>query len=142
MIALHWNGEFLPFPEVTWNVAWGEWIVRGNYGDYSVRLEGKYDGHKKIPVKCPTNDGMKEIAFETFHGVLRVRLYNKGRLVLDDICDKACLEVGGIPWLSKTWIGESAMKEPIKSVAMNIDLERKASDILQLASVFIEIPGL
>ena len=141
LVALHWNGKFLPFPTVSWSVRWGEWKVEGEYGDYSVQLEGTCDD-TGIPVKCPTLSGMDEIARETFHGEIRVMLYEKGALILDETSCEACLEVGGLPWSSMIWKGESAMKEPLKSLVMNVELERRASDILQLARVFVDIPGL
>ena len=141
LVALHWNGKFLPFPTVSWSVRWGEWKVEGEYGDYSVKLEGTCDD-TGIPVKCPTLSGMDEIARETFHGEIRVMLYEKGALILDETSCEACLEVGGLPWSSMIWKGEPAMKEPLKSLVMNVELERRASDILQLARVFVDIPGL
>ena len=141
LVALHVDGKFLPFPTVAWTVRWGEWNVEGEYGDYSVKLRGNYSD-KGVTVKCPTSSGMEDIAMETFQGNIRVLLYKKGSLVLDETSNEACLEVGGIPWSSRSWSGESAMKEPLKSIVMNVELERKASDLLQLASVFVDIPGL
>ena len=79
-------------------------------------------------MKCPTDNGMEAIALETFRGELRVKLFEKksgntktgGRLVLDAVDHQACLEIGGLPWNERQWVGQSAMKEPIKSVAMNV----------------------
>lgn len=141
LVALHWKGKFLPFPTVKWTVQWGKWQVKAEYGDYSVQLEGTCND-SGMPVKCPTNMGMEDIARETFHGKLQVILYEKGLQVLDENSSEACLEVGGLPWLSRTWAGESAMKEPLKSVVMNVGLERRASDMLKIASAFVDIPGL
>ena len=141
LVALHWNGEFLPFPTVDWEVEWGKWKVSGEYDQYSVQLEGTCRDIG-LPVKCPTDSGMEEIALETFKGELRVVLFKNGVKVLDEYSIEACLEVGGLPWSSRNWAGTSEMKEPLKSVVMNVDLERRASDILQLASAFVEIPGL
>ncbi|KAL3923429.1 MAG: hypothetical protein SGILL_001662 [Bacillariaceae sp.] len=126
LIALHWNGEFLPFPEVEWTVEWGKWTVRGSYQDYLVELQGTCQDKIGFPVNCPTDRGMEEIAMETFRGELRVKLFEKssnegsGRIVLDAIDTQACLEIGGLPWKDRVWIGQSAMEEPIKSIAMNI----------------------
>lgn len=141
LVGLHWNEKFLPFPDVHWDVKWGRWTISGQYNEFSVKLTGTSDA-KGIPVDCPTATGMKPIALETFRGSLRVQLFENGQMVLDDSTDEACLEVGGLPWTSKSWTGKSVMKEPIKSVAMNVELERQISDILQAASAFIEIPGL
>ena len=155
LIALHWNGRFLPFPEVEWSIEWGKWTVRGTYQQYIVELQGTCRESSGFPVNCPTKQGMAEIAMETFQGELRVRLFEKGgscnssskdscsgRIVLDAVDNQACLEIGGLPWSDRMWVGVSAMKEPIKSIAMNVDVENKASDLLQLWSNFIEIPGL
>ena len=180
LIALHWDGKFLPFPEVQWSIRWGKWSVRGTYDDYTVELEGTCTG-RGFPVNCPTSDGMEEIALETFKGNLQAKLYERksGRLVLHAVDNQACLEIGGLPWTERIWNGKSAMKEPIKSIAMNVgkswnnkshimlffcfsralfqsylsfliynstscceELEKRASDFLQAASFFIDIPGL
>ncbi|KAG7362718.1 tocopherol cyclase [Nitzschia inconspicua] len=148
LIALHWKGEFFPFPQVDWSIEWGNWVVRGAYGGYLVELIGTCSEEEGLPVSCPTDQGMQEISMETFRGTLRVKLFQKGdgeksgRIVLDAVDPHACLEIGGLPWSDRTWVGKSAMKEPIKSVAMNVELEEKASDFLKLVSNFIEIPGL
>jgi hypothetical protein len=65
---------------------------------------------------------MEEIALETFKGNLQVKLYEKenGRLVLHAVDGQACLEIGGLPWTERSWNAKSAMKEPIKSIAMNV----------------------
>jgi tocopherol cyclase len=141
LVALHWNGEFLPFPNVKWDVRWGEWNIFGRYNEYTVKLTGVCDD-EGFPVDCPTSSGMQSIAKETFHGQLRVQLYKRNTLVLDETTDEACLEVGGLPWMCKSWESESQMKEPIKSIAMNVQLENKVSDLLEAASLFIDIPGL
>lgn len=125
LIAVHWNGGFYPFPEVTWSIEWGRWVVRGAYNEYLVELTGTCDV-EGFPVSCPTDTGMEDVALETFQGKLRVKLFQKahgeqsGRVVLDAESSNACLEIGGLPWSDKKWEGESAMKEPIKSVAMNV----------------------
>ena len=155
LIGLHWDGEFLPFPTVDWDVRWGRWKIAGSYGDYGVELIGtcNVETEPGVPVRCPTDSGMEEIAHETFHGNLRVKLYKRvpspdavggsKQLVLDATTGDACLEIGGKPWETEpTWRGESAMTEPIKSIAMNVDLERSVSDVLQQVSRFVEIPGL
>ena len=141
LVGLHWNGRFLPFPNVDWNVKWGRWAISGQYNEFFVKLTGTCH-EKGFPVNCPTPKGMKPNAMEIFSGTLRVELFENGQKVLDDDTEEACLEVGGLPWTSKNWNGNSDMKEPIKSVAMNVKLERRVSDILQAASRFIEIPGL
>jgi len=141
LVGLHWNGEFLPFPNLDWSVNWGLWQIIGHYNEYSVKLTGTCDS-AGFPVDCPTSSGMEPIALETFKGTLRVELFRNGKIIVDDSTDEACLEVGGIPWASKSWRGQSAMKEPIKTMAMNVELEKQVSDILQAASTFIEIPGL
>ena len=146
LIGLHWNGQFLPFPNVDWDVQWGQWYVRGNYGEYYVELVGRCDRDVVgLPVRCPTDRGMEEIAMETFHGTLNVKLYKKDRktLLLDATSKEACLELGGIPWRTQpVWEGKSEMTEPIKSIAMNVDLEKSVSDALQVLTRFVEIPGL
>jgi tocopherol cyclase len=141
LVGIHWNGLFLPFPTVNWKVRWGEWQVVGSHGEYRVELLGSCDGIG-VPVRCPTSSGMEEIALETFRGDLRVKLYKNDHMVLDETTSEACLEVGGLPWSRKVWIGESAMKEPIKSVVMNENMERTISDVLQLVNAFVDIPGL
>jgi Tocopherol cyclase len=146
LIGLHWKGQFLPFPTVQWNVQWGTWQVSGSYQEYSVELMGTCcpDRDQGVPIRCPTPDGMKEIAVETFQGTLRVQLYHQGTLVLDKTSYQACLEIGGGDSRSGgvVWKGESAMVEPIKSIAMNVELERSVSDVLQVLSRFVTIPGL
>lgn len=142
LIGLHWNGDFLPFPNVEWKVKWGMWQIAGQYNNYAVQLTGTCDSGGGFPVDCPTPTGMKPSARETFAGRLRVQLFHKGEMILDDSTDKACLEIGGLPWLCSMWLGKSEMKEPIKTIAMNVELERQVSDILQVASAFVEIPGL
>jgi tocopherol cyclase len=121
LIAIHWNGKFLPFPEVEWSIKWGKWSVRGTYEEYTVQLEGTCTGGG-FPVNCPTSNGMEEIALETFKGNLAVKLFERksGQLVLHAIDNQACLEIGGLPWTERVWNGKSAMKEPIKSIAMNV----------------------
>lgn len=141
LIGLHWNGKFYPFPDVNWNVRWGHWLIEGSYGEYSVQIAGDCQD-SGIPVKCPTTKGMEEIARESFHGTLRVQLFKNGSLVLDDTSNEACLEVGGIPWTERSWIGTSEMKEPIKTVAMNVELEEKLSNLLEVINTVVEIPGL
>jgi tocopherol cyclase len=148
LIALHWNGKFLPFPQVEWTIEWGKWIVRGAYEAYIVEVQGTCQDKVGFPVNCPTERGMEEIAMETFEGELRIKLFEKGsrngvggRIVLEAIDTQACLEIGGLPWNDLVWVGESAMEEPIKSIAMNVDLENKASDFLRMAANFVEIPG-
>ena len=146
LIGLHWNGEFLPFPNVNWEVQWGIWEIRGDYGEYYVELCGTCDESSGgMPVRCPTERGMEEIAIETFHGKLRVKLFKKDRttLLLDVTSNEACLEIGGAPWRTEpVWKGESEMVEPVKSIAMNVELEKSVSDALQVLSRFVEIPGL
>jgi Tocopherol cyclase len=101
--------------------------VRGAYGKYIVELVGTSCQEKRgFPVSCPTDRGMAKIAMETFQGTLRVRLFEKsdgvtgGRMVMDATDPQACLEIGGLPWSETVWEGQSAMKEPIKSIATNI----------------------
>ena len=146
LIGLHWNGQFLPFPNVDWDVRWGQWYVRGHYGEYYVELFGTCDSDVVgLPVRCPTDRGMEDIAMETFHGKLNVKLYKKDRktLLLDATSNEACLELGGIPWTTQpVWEGKSEMTEPIKLIAMNVNLEKSVSDALQVLSRFVEIPGL
>ncbi len=141
LIGLHWNGDFLPFPNVSWDVRWGQWRITGQYNEYSVILTGTCDT-EGFAVNCPTSSGMEPVARETFHGTLRVQLYKNGNILLDDFTDEACLELGGLPWTSKSWRSQSQMKEPIKTIAMNVKLENQISNILKVASAFIEIPGL
>jgi hypothetical protein len=146
LIGLHWKGQFLPFPTVQWNVQWGKWQVSGSYQEYSVELMGTCcpDRDKGVPIRCPTHHGMKEIAVETFQGTLRVQLFHQGKLVLDKTSYEACLEVGGGDSCGGgvVWKGESAMVEPIKSIAVNVELERSVSHVLDVVSRFVTIPGL
>ena len=141
LVGVHWNGKFFPFPVMNWEVSWGSWKVYGNYGKYKVELVGRC-GKPGIPVLCPTSKGMEAIAWETFDGTLDLSLYENDQLILKDRSCEACLEVGGLPWSIKAWKGESAMKEPIKSLVMDETRERQFSKLLQVFSAFVEIPGL
>eukprot|EP00957_Ditylum_brightwellii_P161701 12311192-Ditylum_brightwellii.AAC.1 len=31
LVGIHWDGQFLPFPFVSWSVRWGSWVIRGTY---------------------------------------------------------------------------------------------------------------
>jgi hypothetical protein len=47
---------------------------------------------------------------------------DSGRIVLDAVDYQACLEIGGLPWTDRLWTRQSAVKEPIKSIAMNVGM--------------------
>merc|ERR1740130_2617246 len=101
LIGVHWKGRFLPFPQVSWDVRWGRWLVRGTYNEWEVEIDGKGG-----EVLCPCDDGMRDVARETYAGSLRLKLYQRRGaggtgprvLVLDAETSSAVLEVGGVPW--------------------------------------------
>jgi len=155
LVALHWNKEFLPFPNVEWTVRWGRWQVEGHYEDYKVTLTGLCSD-EGMPIRCPTATGMKETAIETYRGRLAVKLYKRGKLVLDTSTTNACLEIGGQHWTSATgkgqetvesatWKGKSAImtQAPVlRDLVLNPNLEVKGADLLKVCSIFFDIPGL
>ena len=65
---------------------------------------------------------MVDGARETYRGTLRVTMFDKGREVVSATTRHACLETGGE--FDAEWVSASAMTEPLKSVAYNVDLER------------------
>jgi len=144
LVGIHWNDQFLPFPDVRWTVQWGEWEIHGKYEEYRVTLTGTCsDDDNGVYVRCPTPEGMKETALETYQGKLRVQLYERDVLLVDETTTNACLEIGGLPWKSgSSWKGESGVKGPLSGIVLNRDMERIGSNVLQLASVFVDIPGL
>mmetsp|Transcript_55709 Transcript_55709/g.82925 ORF Transcript_55709/g.82925 Transcript_55709/m.82925 type:complete len:394 (-) Transcript_55709:236-1417(-) len=155
LVGIHWDGQFLPFPFVSWTVRWGSWVIRGTYKEYVVTLLGRCDkeGESAVPVRCPTPDGMQDAALETYSGELRLilkkRVGGRGGMLetlVDATTNNACLEVGGLSWFEKggkeVWEGRSAMAEPLKSIVMNVEAERAGADALQLLKKFVEIPGL
>ena len=149
---MHWRGRFLPFPDVSWTVAWGAWRVTGAYDGYEVEISAACDDDG-LAVRCPTPSGMTESARESYRGRLRLRLYQRRAasgprvLLLDAESESACVEVGGSPWPARgapPWEGVSAMREPLRSVAFNLELERWAADQLERLQrlPFVDFPGL
>ena len=63
--------------------------------------------------------------------MLRVTMFDKGREVVSATTRHACLETGGE--FDAEWVAASAMTEPLKSVAYNVDLERAISSRLDEA---------
>jgi tocopherol cyclase len=142
LVGVHYQGQFLPFPNVDWDVSWGTWNIEGSYEEYSVTLTGNCTDNG-FPVLCPTLNGMEPIAQETFKGDLRVQLYQNGRLLVDDTTKgDACLEIGGLPWKEERWQGKSTMTEPIRSIVLNKKLDHFAADFLARVDRFVKIPGL
>lgn len=163
LIGVHWKGKFLPFPAVSWDVRWGRWFVTGTYNEWEVEIEGTCaQDDKGVDVLCPTDSGMRDVARETYAGELRLRLYQRRGpggsgprvMALEATTSSAVLEVGGVPWPgaaedggdngAPSWVGESEMTEPLKTVVMNVELERWMSDRIEdLQSLpGVEIAGL
>ena len=68
-------------------------------------------------------------------------------LLLDAASESACVELGGRPWAARgarAWDGASAMREPLRSVAFNLGLERWAADQIERLQrlPFVDFPGL
>ena len=93
-------------------------------------------------VRVPSKSGMVDGARETYRGTLRVTMFDKGREVVSATTRHACLETGGE--FDAEWVATSAMTEPLKSVAYNVDLERAISSRLDEARRrgVIDVPGL
>jgi tocopherol cyclase len=144
LVGIHFNGEFWPFPEVEWTVApWGAWRVTASYADRgtSCTIEAETDD-AGCAVRVPSKSGMVDGARETYRGTLRVTMFDKGREVVSATTRHACLETGGE--FDAEWAAASAMTEPLKSVAYNVDLERAISSRLTEARRrgFVDVPGL
>ena len=93
-------------------------------------------------MRVPSKSGMVDGARETYRGTLRVTMFDKGREVVSATTRHACLETGGE--FDAEWVATSAMTEPLKSVAYNVDLERAISSRLDEARRrgVIDVPGL
>ena len=139
------DGDFYPFPDVEWTVdVWGAWAVAATYEDLSVRIDAAAtDGDAGCPVRVPTPDGMRPGATETYSGALTVEVTRGTERLLLASSDLACLEVGG-DYGGEAWRAESAMTEPLKTIAFNLDLERAISTQLDNAQRrgWLDIPGL
>lgn len=48
LIGVHWKGRFLPFPQVSWDVRWGRWLVRGTYNEWEVEIDGTCGDDDKV----------------------------------------------------------------------------------------------
>jgi tocopherol cyclase len=143
LVALHWNGNFYPFPFCHWDVQWGTWIVHGEFEDLRVRITGACKEDHGFPVLCPTQFGMKENAFETLQGTLRVELMrSNGKVVLNTTTEHAALEVGGLPWQNPRWKGESMTNGPLKSIILNRNFEEAGASFLDIVNQFVNVPGL
>lgn len=145
LVGLHLDGDFYPFPDVEWTVdVWGAWAVAATYEDLSVRIDAAAtDGDAGCPVRVPTPDGMRPGATETYSGALTVEVTRGTERLLLASSDLACLEVGG-DYGGEAWRAESAMTEPLKTIAFNLDLERAISTQLDNAQRrgWLDIPGL
>jgi len=142
LVGIHFEGEFWPFPEVEWTVTpWGSWKITGAYEDMSCTIEAEADD-AGCAVRVPSESGMVDGARETYNGRLRVTMMKAGREVVSATTRRACLETGGE--YDEDWASSSAMTEPLKSIAYNVDLERAISARLDEARRrgFVDVPGL
>jgi hypothetical protein len=55
LIGVHWKGRFLPFPQVSWDVRWGRWLVRGKYNEWEVEIEGTCGDDDKVRTRVHDN---------------------------------------------------------------------------------------
>ena len=144
LVGLHVDGAFLPFPDVAWTVApWGDWAVRGEYDGLVVEVRATCDDDG-VPVRVPTPDGMRDGATETYRGALSLAVSRGAETILEASTTLACLETGGDYGGAAWGPAESAMAEPLRTIAFNLDLENAVSASLDAAQSrgWLDIPGL
>ena len=132
LVGIHWDGEFWPFPEVEWTVApWGvARSPRSTGPGTSCTIEAETDD-EAARCACRRRAAWSTARSGTYRGVLRVTMFDKGREVVSATTRHAYLETGGE--FDAEWVAKSAMTEPLKSVAYNVDLETAISSLLDEA---------
>lgn len=90
--------------------------MEGENGDCKVVLEATCSS-PGTPLRAPTPEGLVPVCNDSFEGELRLQVWEKGTKIADARSTNAGLEVGGTLWgAGSKWVGESRMKQPLKSV--------------------------
>jgi len=124
LVGLHWGGgRFLDIAptngELAWSAdPWGRWHIEASTADGAFRalVEASASGEGTL-LRAPTDEGLQVVCRDTFQGDVRLRVWERGQLVLDVESRLAGLEVGGGPWLGP-WEAEARMEEPYRSLSM------------------------
>ena len=122
LIGVHIRGAFVELSPMTdatltWDVdPWGRWSMEGENGDYRAVLEATC-ASPGTPLRAPTPEGLVPVCNDTFEGEIRLQVWKRGAKIADARSTNAGLEVGGALWgAGSPWVGESRMKQPLKSV--------------------------
>ena len=90
--------------------------MEGKNGDYRAVLEATC-ASPGTPLRAPTPEGLVPVCNDSFEGELRLQVWKRGAKIADARSTNAGLEVGGALWgAGSPWVGESRMKQPLKSV--------------------------
>lgn len=127
-----------------WEISpWGSWKVRGDNGHYRAEVEATALPTDGTPLRAPTlNDGLAPFCKDTFHGKVRLRVWDLRRNTtvpwVDATSDTCALEVGGGPWWS-SWKAKAEMKEPLRSM---LQLPIEPSPLTDFLPNDLRPPGL
>lgn len=134
MVAVHFNGELYEFANwssthINWRTSWGDWFMEAKTRNgFSVTVTGccKDEG---MQILGPTATGLAYTMRDTTRGTLRVRMCNpQGKVIVDDQCDTAQLEVGG-EYLDSVW--EESVKplpQPLRGLVNLFNKPRVITD--------------
>lgn len=119
LIGIHHAGKFIEIVpwngDVSWKVSpWGSWIMKGRTKGFKVELEAKAVSTGTV-LRAPTVEGLIPVCKDTFDGILTLKVWEEGKLIIERTSNSAALEVGGGPWWDSWW-GNAEMKEPLRSV--------------------------
>ena len=110
MVGIHYQEKFYEFvpwnAKVSWEISpWGRWQMHAKTHHHEVTLTG-ITNRPGLPLRAPTQDGLKFVCRDTAYGHLTLTLREKKAGRFQDILNatsQCCgLEVGGGPW-DGTW---------------------------------------
>jgi tocopherol cyclase len=109
MVGIHYRGQFYEFvpwnSTVRWQIQpWGSWQMQAFNSEYEVSLTATTD-LPGTPLRAPTQQGLIFFCQDTMQAEIELKLYQKGRLILEAYSHLCGVETGGNGW-DQVWIQE------------------------------------
>ena len=99
-IAVHIDGKFYEMTpwrldSLMWDVEWGKWTIIGESKGMKIQIDASCTKEGAI-IKAPSKNGLVDACRDSLSGNIRLRMWEKGVILVDATSVKAAVEVGGI----------------------------------------------